>query len=214
MESLSNFPALKEALSQLVVETDVDNGTNGMEFLAYWYAKDFVRDEKRDDLNKQIARAVLTGTVEQVEELQAKLSLLPRPQIMMEWKLMEPIAKLRGTKVGTLKRNGEVRRFKLEMSNVTSIFISEKAAQLGLIEYERTDIVAQDANGRDSIVVRMVLKKGLIDVAAPIYFGDKEVRGKRAYVQAVSNKALQVVGSMLFQEKKEENRLLGYDEIL
>jgi hypothetical protein len=213
MKDLSALPALKAALSQIVTESDVNNGTAGMEFHAYWYATEFIHNPERDAINRDIARAVLGGDHTKVLSLQEQLTKLARPEIMMEWRLLEPIKSLKGTKQVSIKRGDETKKYELNMKDVKSIFVSESASKMKLIKWEETEEVREDSQGRESKVLRMILSKGLIDVAAPIIIAKKEVRGKRAYVTPISYKSLQVAGSMMFKERIEDSKIEGFDLI-
>jgi hypothetical protein len=213
MKDLSALPALKAALAQIVTESDVDNGTAGMEFHAYWYATEFIHNPERDAINRDIAKAVLSGGHAKVLELQEALAKLARPEIMMEWRLLEPIKALKGTKNIAIKRGEDTKRYELNMKDVKSIYVSESASKMKLIKWEETEEVREDSQGRESKVLRMILVKGLVDVAAPIIINKKEVRGKRAYVTPISYKALQVAGSMMFKERIEDNKVEGFDLI-
>jgi hypothetical protein len=213
MKDLSALPALKAALAQIVTESDVDNGTAGMEFYAYWYATEYIHNPERDALTKEIATAVLKGDYEKVLEKQEALKKLAKPEIMMEWRLLEPMKSLKGTKLVTIKRGEDTKKYELNMKDVKSIYVSQMASKMKLIQWEDTDEVREDSQGRESKVLRMKLVKGLVDVAAPVFYGKKEVRGKRAYVTPISYRALQTAGSMMFKERIEESRIEGFDLI-
>jgi hypothetical protein len=209
MKDLSKFAVVKQALEQIVAESDVNNGTQGAELLAHFWQQEYIYDETRDKLRNEIAKAVLQSRLDDVKKYQDEINKLPKPKIVMEFKLLTPIPRLQGTKVIT---DGE-KTFKIHMENVSSIFVPEDAVKLGLLEYEETKDVARDAQGRETTVIKLRIKKGLIDVAAPIVDRfDKVLRPKRAYVTAISYGAMQTAGRLMNQEKQNKRRRTGFDE--
>jgi hypothetical protein len=209
MQPLSNFPTVVEALKQVVAESDVNNGTQGVELMAHFWQQEYVYDEARETIRTDIAKAILQNRLDEVPALQAKLEALERPKVVMEFKLLTPIPRINGTKV---MYDGQ-KTYKLTMEHVTSLFISEDVVKLGLLEYEETEDMAKDAQGRDAKVIKLRLKKGIIDLTAPIR--DRkgaEIRPKRAYVTAISYAAMQVAGKIMYNEQLNKRRLYGYDE--
>lgn len=209
MKDLSMFNSVKQALEQVVAESDVNNGTQGITLIAHFWSQEYVFDEKRENLRTEIARAVLQSRLEDVKKLQSEMDALPKPKIVMEFKLLEPIARLQGTKIIS---DGE-KTYKISMENVTSLYVPEDAVHLGLLEYEETDTVLKDSMGRDSQVINLRIKKGIIDVAAAVLDrNDKMVRNKRAYVTAISYSAMQVAGRLMNNERMAKRRRYGFDE--
>lgn len=209
MKDLSKFNVVKQALEQIVAESDVNNGTHGAELLAYFWQQEYIYDEKRQTLQNMLAKAVLGSDLELVKAYQKDLEKLPKPKIVMEFKLKTPIPRLQGTKVIT---DGE-KTFKIHMENVTSLFIPEDAVKLGLLEYEETKDTAKDAQGRETTIIKLHIKKGLIDVAAPVVDRfDRVLRPKRAYVTAISYGAMQTAGRLMNQERMNKRRRTGFDE--
>lgn len=209
MKSLNQFAQVKQALEQVVAESDVNNGTQGVIYTAHFFEQETAYDEQRAKIQNEIARGILMNKIDHIPVLQAQLESLPKPQIIMVWKLVEPIAVLTGTKP---MKSGD-KELRLVMHNVDKLYIPENALKLDLIEYEETDQMGKDMQGRDAQIVKLRLRKGIIDVAPPIMRNTKEIRGKRAYVTPISYKALQVVGSMMFKEKQSAERLYGFEEI-
>lgn len=209
MKDLSKFKQVQEALKQVVAESDVNNGTQGQEFLAHFWSQENVFDQARQDIQMKMAQAVIGGQLDVVKQLQEQLNILPKPKIVMLWKLLTPIPRLQGTMI---RHDGD-KQFKLQMENVTILYIPEDAVHLGLLEYEETEEIAKDMQGRDATVVKLRLKKGIIDVAAPILGrGDKEIRGKRAFVTPISYRAMQISGEVLSRERTNKRRRYGFDE--
>lgn len=205
------FEVVKAALSSVVAQSDVNNGTNGMEFLAYSYSRDTVYDKKRAENQVNMAKAILAGDLPKAEEVQ-KLMDNPEPvKIITVWKLVEPIRRISGTKVIS---DGD-KKYSLHMDNVDILHIPEDSIRLGLIEAEETDNIAQNIYGNDVKVLRMKIVKGLIDVAAPVMDRfDREILPKRAFVTPISYKAMQVAGEMMSKERFAKKRRYGYDEMM
>lgn len=209
MKDLSKFQLVKDALSQVVAESDVNNGTAKITLLAHFYEQEYVYDKDREDLRTEIAIAVLRGEIDKVKPLQEKMDKLQKPKIIMIWRLLDKIPILNGTK--TLS-DGK-KSYRLEMKNVDTLHIPEDAIKLGLLEYEETNDVMKDKMGRDAQVVKLHLKRGIIDVAAPLYNRkDEMIRPSRAYVTAISYKAMQVASDVMFKEKMASNRRRGFNE--
>jgi len=209
MKDFSQFTQVKQALEQVVAESDVNNGTQGVIYTAHFYEQEMAYDEQRTKIQNEIARGLLMNKIDNIPMLQAQLGALPKPQVIMVWKLVEPIAILTGTKP---MKSGD-KELRLVMHNVDKLYIPENAVKLGLIEYEETDQFGKDIQGREAQIVKLRLRKGIIDVAPPVMRSNKEIRGKRAYVTPISYKALQTVGSMMFKEKQNAERLYGFEEI-
>ena len=209
MKDLSNFQAVKQALEQIASESDVNNGTNGVELLAHYWSYDQMYDENKAKLQTDIARAVINGNLDVVKFKQEELDKLPPSKIIMEWRLVTPIPRLNGTKIVT---DGD-KTYKLSMDNVTTIYIPEDAIKLGLLEYEETQDMVKDMLGNDTPIVKLHLKKGIIDIAAPkLGRNDKVIVPKRAIVTAISYRAMQTAGRILNDERNAKRRRYGFDE--
>ena len=209
MKDLSKFEVVKQALEKVVAESDVNNGTQGTEILCYYWQQEYIHDENRQNIQNNIAKSVLSGDIEGVKKFQKQLETLPKPKIVMEFKLLNPIPRIQGTKIIS---DGE-KQYKIHMENVSSLFVPEDAVHLKLLEYEETADVLKDAQGRDSTVIKLHLKKGIIDVAAPIIDRfDRVLRPKRAYVTAISYFAMQTAGRILNNERQAKRRRTGFDE--
>ena len=209
MKDLSKFQVVKEALDKIVAESDVNNGTQGVDFLCHFWQQESAFDEKRQAAQMELTRHILEGSLDKVKEAQKLMENLPKPKIVMEFRLLQPIPRLQGTKVIT---DGD-KTYKISMDNVMSLFIPEDAVKLGLLEYEETENKARDAQGRETTIIKLRLKKGIVDVAAPrLDRNDKVIVPKRAYVTAISYGAMQIAGRMLNQEKQAKRRRTGFDE--
>lgn len=209
MKDFSQFAQVKQALEQVIAESDVNNGTQGVIYTAHFFEQETAYDENRTKIQNEIARGILMNKIDHIPALQAQLETLPKPQVIMVWKLVDPISVITGTKP---MKSGD-KELRLVMHNVDKLYIPENAVKLGLIEYEETDQFGKDMQGRDAQIVKLRLRKGIIDVAPPIMRAGKEVRGKRAYVTPISYKALQTAGSMLFKERLSAERMYGFEEI-
>jgi len=210
MKDLMEFEDVKTALSTVVSESDVNNGTNGIEFLAYSYSRDTVYDKKKAENQVKMAKAILTGDLEAASEVQ-KLMDNPEPtKVITIWKLIEPLKRISGTKI---LHDGD-KTYQLSMENVALIHIPEDSIRLGLIEAEETEEEAENIYGNKVKVLRMRIVKGLIDVAAPIVDrNEKEIMPKRAFVTPISYRAMQIAGELMSRERFAKKRRYGFDEI-
>lgn len=209
MKDLIKFTTVVNALKQVAAENDVNNGTGGIKFLAHFYEQEYVWDKDRHNLQVGVAKSILTGQLGEVTKLQDQLSKLPKPKIVMAWKLMEPIPLIKGTKV---LHDGD-KQFRIEMKNVGMLYIPEDSIALGLLEYEETKDLAVDSQGREAKILTIHLKKGIIDIAAPIIDrNDKVTRPSRAYVTAISYKSMQVAGQIMYNERMGKKRRYGFTE--
>lgn len=210
MKDLSNFEAVKAALTQVQMESDVNNGTQGLKFFASFWQQEAMYDKDRNDLRSKLARAVLKGELAEVTKLQAEMVSLPKPKIMMIFKLTEPIKRLMGTKKIV---EGDV-QYKLSMNNVEYLYISEDSINLKLLEYQETDMKDVNSLGGEEPILEIHLKKGLIDVAQGVQSRDgREFLPKRAMVTPVSYSAMQVAGELMNREEIKKRRRYGFDQV-
>lgn len=211
MEDLSKFTKVKEALEQVVQESDVNNGTNGIELLAHFWSQENVYDEKRQKLQTDIAKAVLAGNLDSVKLFQEELAKLPKPKIVMLWKLLTPIPRLQGTMI---RHDGD-KPHTISMDNVSILYIPEDSVKAGLFQYEKVEPeqFEKDMQGRDAQVLKLKLVKGIIDVAAPVQDRTgKEVRPKRAFATIISYRAMQIAGQIMGREQADKRKRYGFDE--
>lgn len=210
MKSLFEFEDVKSALSQVVAESDVNNGTHGIEFLAYSYSKDTIFDKKKQANQVALAKAVLAGDLKAAEDAQLLMETPEPTKVIMIWKLVEPLKRVNGTKI---LHDGE-KKFSISMENVQLLHIPEDAIRLGVIQAEETNEVAENIYGMEVKVLKMKIVKGLIDVAAPFQdkFG-KEIMPKRAFVTPVSYRAMQIAGEVMAAEKFAKKKKYGFDEM-
>lgn len=209
MKDLSKFESVKKALEQVVSESDVNNGTSGIELLAHYWSQENVWDKERNSLQTEIAQKLLSNDITDVKALQDKLLKLPKSKIVMEFRLLQPIPRIQGTKIVT---DGD-KTFKINMENVTMLYVPEDSVKLGLLEYEETGDKATDSMGRETDIIKLHIKKGLIDIAAPVLDRfDRVIRPKRAYVTAISYKAMQVAGELMNRNRLKTKRRYGFDQ--
>ena len=211
MKDLSRFAVVKSALESVVAESDVNNGTQGVDIMCHFWQSELIFDEKRQEIQKLLTRAILDSNLDKVKEHQMALEKLPKSKVMMEFRLLKPIPRIQGTKVIT---DGE-KQYKIHMENVMTLFVPEDAVKLGLLEYEETDEKLIDAMGRETTIIKLRLKKGIIDVTAPRQdrFG-KILVPKRAMVTALSFGAMQNAGKLLYNETVAKNRRFGFEEVI
>lgn len=211
MKKLSEFDEVKKALSQVEAASDVDNGTHGIEFLAYSYSHDTVYDKKKELLQTALSKAVLKGNLQEAEVAMKALENPEPSKIITIWKLIEPLKRIQGTKIIS---SGE-KRFSISMENVSLIHIPQDSIMLGIVEGEETGEIAQNIQGKDVKVMRLKIVKGLIDVAAPVLDRfDREILPKRAFVTPISYRAMQVAGGLMASDRLAEKRRYGFDEIV
>lgn len=217
MKSLLNFDAVKKALEQVVAQSDKNNGTNGMELVCHYWNQDTEWDEDRQRLQDEKTRLVFAGDPEGVIRVTKLMDELPKPKIIMEFKLLAPIPRLQGTKT----ISDGTKTWTISMENVQTIFIPEDSIRAELAEFEETGDMARDIIGNETPIIRLKILKGLLDVAQEKLdkrdgnkpLSQRRVRvPKRAYLTAVSYHSMQVVGRMKAQEEKAKERRYGMDE--
>ena len=203
------FDDVKTALSQVVADSDVNNGTLGMEFLAYSYSRESVYDKKKAENQTKMAKALLSGDLKAAEEAQ-KLLENPEPtKVITIWRLVTPIKRIQGTKI---LHDGD-KTYSIAMEDVKLLHIPEDSIRLGIVEAEETDDEEDNIYGNKVKVLKMKIAKGLIDVAAPVLDRfDKEIMPKRAFVTPISYRAMQVAGEMMSKERFAKRRRYGFDE--
>lgn len=203
-----DFEPVRAMLERVIVESDVDNGTKGLEFTAHFWEEDLVQNK---DLNKHLGKlgsAWLDGKIELFEQLSKEQESIKPTQRMMTWAINPSLGIVHGTK--RFKDAGKI--WKLSMNAVSKLYISENVVKLGLIEYEETSETANDAQGRPTPIVKMRLKKGIIDIAPPIMsWKGEEIVPKRAFVTPISFHALQIAGELIAGEDRKSRRRYGFD---
>lgn len=208
MKDLSQFKTVQDVLKQVVVDADANNGTNNLTLLAHFWEEEYVYDEKRMGVQAELVKATFASDHETVIKKQKELATLPKPKVVMVWRLLEPIRVLNGTK--TLSDGDKI--YRLKMENVTTLYIPEDAVHCGLLMYEETEETLEDKQGRPAKVLKIKLEKGIIDVAAPIVDrNEKIIRPKRAYVTPVSYRTMQITSEMLNKDRLQKRRRYGFD---
>ncbi len=211
MKNLFEFEEVKTALSSVVAESDVNNGTQGMEFLAYSYSRESVYDKKKQENQIRMAKAVLAGDLKAIEEAQVLLEKPEPTKVITVWKLMEPIRKVQGTKIIS---NGD-KKYSISMENIQLLHIPEDSIRLGLVEGEETGEEAENIYGTKVKVLKLRIVKGLIDIAAPVLDRwEKEIMPKRAFVTPISYRAMQIAGEFMAKDKFAQKRRYGFDEMM
>lgn len=211
MKDLSMFQTVKTALEQVVAEADVKNGTTGMEILCHFWKQDYRYDEKRNSLQVEIVKAMLSSNLELVKLKQEEMDALPRPEIIMEFHLLEPIARIQGTKIIS---DGS-KTMGISMENVSVLYIPENSIKLGLLDYEETQDKAKNAMGQEETIIKLHIKKGLIDVIPPVMDkNQKIVQPAKAYVTPISSRSLQIAGKILYKEREQKRRQYGFETIM
>lgn len=219
MKSILQFEAVRSALEQVVAESDKTNGTRGLELYCYYWNHENQFDEKRQTLMNEMGRLVLLGKPEDAAKVRDEIEKLDKPKIIMEFKLMQPIPMVRGTKTMT---DGS-KMYTIQAENVVSIFIPQDSLYGDLAEFEETDDVAKDILGRDTKVIKLKIKKGILDVASEQLdirdsrkpLEQRRIRvPKRVYLTAMSYHTLQIVGRLKAQEENARFRRFGFTEQL
>ena len=212
MNSLRNFQPVINALSQVAKEASVanDNGTAGKQYICHYWDNESVYDQKRAELDTQIAIAVLSGKLAEVAELRAKLAVLPSAKVNMVFKLMEPIRRVQGTKVVI---GNDDKTYSPSMVDVQYLYIPEDAVEMELLQYEEIKgEVAQDKHGNDTAVIELKLVSGMIDVKEALYDRKgKMTRAPRASVTAISYRAMQVAGRIMYNSKESMRKVFGME---
>jgi len=217
MKSIYDFEPVKKALEQVVAESDVNNGTRGIEILCHYWTYEYQFNEERQSLQNKMGDLALAGKPEELIKTRKELEALPKPKVVMEFRLMIPIPLIRGTK--TISDGNKI--FTISANDVKSIFFPEDALRSELATFEETGDTAKDLLGQDTPVVRLVINKGVLDVAPEILDPRDSrrpleqrriLRGKRVYLTAVSYHALQVVGRIQAKEQYNRFKRYGFNE--
>lgn len=202
------FGKVQDILNQVIVESDVDNGTKGLVFTAHFWKEELVFNKDQHSLMGKLGSAWLNGDLQLFEKLSEEQSSIKPTQKMMTWAIVPAIPQIKGTK--NYKEGSKM--WKLKMDNVSKLYISENAVKLKLIVFEETDIMGKDAQGRETPILKMCLKKGIIDVAPPtVNWRGEEVVPKRAFVTPISFHALQIAGELKAGEDRKTRRRYGFD---
>ena len=199
MKNIAKFEAIVNAIAEVAKQKTVSsgNGTTGNEYLCYLWDTEAMFDMKRSIIERDIARHTLFPQADSVAEiirLNKEKNALPKPKSVLIMRLLNPISKLKGTKV--IPIGGKT--YTPEMTNVEYLYIQEDVLSMNLMEYEETPEREMDNQGREQVVIKLVINDGLIDVKE----GKKDKQGKitrmpRAYVYPVSARAMQITGKMM-----------------
>lgn len=217
MKSILELSSVKKALEQVVAQSNVNNGTNGMELFCHYWSQEEQYDKMREDLQLQMGRAAIEGRPDDVVKIRKLIESLPPAKIIMEFKLMTPIPVVRGTKT---IYDGE-KKLTITATNVRTFFIHEDSLLSELGVFEETEDIAKDSYGNDQPIIKLRINKGILDVKEAAYDNrddDKPdnlkriIRPQRVYLTAVSYATLQVVGRMKMNEKRAQRRRFGFDE--
>ena len=208
MKDLMEFARVKDVLEKVVAESDVDNGTKGMEFTAHFWEQNNIFNKQKNELLGKLGTAWMNGDVKSFEEDADKMNDIESTMKMLTWNIIPSIGLVYGTK--QYKEDGKV--YRLKMENISKLYISETAVRLKLIQFEETNEMALDAMGRETPILRMKLVKGLIDIAPPVSnWKGIEIVPKRAFVTAISYSALQIAGELKAEMNRRSKKRIGYD---
>jgi len=211
MKSIMQLDSVKKALEQVVADSDVNNGTRGMEMFCYYWTHENQYDETRQSLMNEMAKLVLLGRPDEVGMVREQIEKLGKPKIIVEFRLMKEIPLIRGTK--TISDGSKL--YSIQAENVKSIFIPQDSLAGDLLEYEETQDMSKDANGNDSAIIKLRINKGILDVVGEkLDRNQKVIQSKRVYLTAVSYHALQIVGRMKYNEETAKRRRYGFNEMM
>jgi hypothetical protein len=212
MKKLSQMEAVIKVLQTVQTEATVghSNGTTGKELLCHIWDNEPIFDKVRNDKETELAKAILLSNSADVTRLMAEIETLPAPKTVLIFKLLEPIRRLNGTKVSLA--GGKT--YQPVMEKVEYIYIPEDAIDLDLVAYDEVGDKAMDKHGNEVDVIRLKIMKGLLDVkeGKKNWKGDV-VRNSRCYVTAISFRAMQVAGKIMFNNEQDERRVYGMEAL-
>lgn len=212
MNSLKNFQPVIDALSQVAKEASVanDNGTANKQYICHYWDNENVYDKNRAALDTKIAIAVLSGQLTEVTKLREDLAKLPQAKVNMVFKLMEPIRRVQGTKIVI---GEDEKTYSPSMTNVEYLYIPEDAVEMELLQYEEVKgEMGADRNGEDTNIINLKLVSGMIDVKEALYDkNSKMIRAARCSVTAISYRAMQVAGKIMYNNKEAKRKVYGMD---
>ena len=213
MKKLAEFKEVQDALVAVATQSSInhDNGTYGKSYYCHYWGKEEVTDKAKAVLEEKIVKAIYGGHLEQVNELKEELNRLPKGKINMIFKLVEPIRRLKGSKISY----GENKTYSPVMENVEYIYISEDNLNLNIAGFEETEDKRDDSQGNPATIIKLILTGAMLDVKEGMLDWkdeSKELRSPRAWVTPISFRAMQIVGKVLGTEKKKLRELYSFRE--
>lgn len=206
MKTLKQLQVVHDALAKIAKGNVVsdDNGTHGKSYKCHYWDFELVRDEARKELEILQARYALTSQVDKLKEVMEKIKNLPPAKMIMIFKL-EKAMEITGTKVY------EFQGRKLNPKITTEyIYIPQDIIDGDFTSFTETAKKAVDKNGDETPIINLKLDSCIIDVVKEEINARNEVwKQARAYVTAVSYRAMQIVGKIMYSEKSNRLRLHG-----
>lgn len=201
------------AIAKVAQESTInhDNGTYGKELLVHYWDSESMFDKDRSELEKQMATMILSGaSAQDIIQIRERIELLPKPKLNMVFRLVDPIAKITGTKV----INDGQKSFSPVAMNVQFIYISEDMIDRDAITFLETTDSAEDKLGNVTPIISLKLKACLIDVKEPTtnYRGEM-TRGARANITDISYRAMQLSGIVMRTTEDRKRKMYGMEEI-
>lgn len=201
------------AIAKVAQESTInhDNGTYGKELLVHYWDSESMFDKDRSELEKQMATMILSGaSAQDIIQIRERIELLPKPKLNMVFRLVDPIAKITGTKV----INDGQKSFSPVAMNVQFIYISEDMIDRDAITFLETTDSAEDKLGNVTPIISLKLKSCLIDVKEPTtnYRGEM-TRGARANITDISYRAMQLSGIVMRTTEDRKRKMYGMEEI-
>lgn len=201
------------AIAKVAQESTInhDNGTYGKELLVHYWDSESMFDKDRSELEKQMATMILSGaSAQDIIQIRERIELLPKPKLNMVFRLVNPIAKITGTKV----INDGQKSFSPVAMNVQFIYISEDMIDRDAITFLETTDSAEDKLGNVTPIISLKLKSCLIDVKEPTtnYRGEM-TRGARANITDISYRAMQLSGIVMRTTEDRKRKMYGMEEI-
>lgn len=209
MKNLLSFANVKNAVEQAIIASDVDNGTRGLTFDAVCITTHTAYQKESVELQKLMADALRANRLDEYQKYDKALQELPEPTVFTVWKLIKPLKDLKGTMVKVDKNV----KYTLSMPTVEEVWISTVFMKAEAIVGEETGKKWKNPlNNSELPIVKLQLKKGIIDVYAPVRsWNGKELLPKRAMCTLMSLRAQQVTGELSARERAAQNRRYGFD---
>lgn len=207
MKSLKDFTVITEALQKIATSATPkhDNGTYGKTYQCYFWKMEEMYSKESNDLEVELAKAQLTGDMDRMNDLLQKRKTLPPQKMMVVFRLVKPIS-VTSTKVF---QYGD-KQMHYTDNNVQDIYINQDLITSDLLSFTETAKKQKDMSGLESMVIKLHLKECMLEVSKP----EKNRRGEvykesKCYVTAVSYRAMQIAGKILYQDSNAKLSLYG-----
>lgn len=203
--------AIKGAMEQVIINSDVNNGTQGIEFQCVLHRVQLGYDADRKSIEAKMNSAMIKRDLKTYEELEKKLSELPEVSKFFIFKLLKP---MKGLKSTLERRVGN--KIGILTMDVDEVWMTDFFMKAGGALADTTDKKWKDpSTGKEYDIIKVKLNKGLIDVFPPKFstYRDTqtEIIPKRAMCTLLSLHSMQVLGRLSSRERADYTKLYGFD---